>query len=39
VVAGFRLLDPLEVRLEVLLREEGGAVDPGQALAVLVAAQ
>ena len=38
VVARLRLLDPLQVGLEVLLREEGGAVDPGQHLAVLVAA-
>ena len=38
VVARLRLLDPLQVLLQVLLREEGGAVDPGQALAVLVAA-
>ncbi len=38
MVARFGLGDPLEVRLEVLLREEGGAVDPGQLLAVLVAA-
>ena len=38
VVARFGFLDPFEVRLEVLLREEGGAVDPGQLLAVLVAA-
>ena len=38
VVARFRLLDPLQVLLEVGLGEEGGAVDPGQLLAVLVAA-
>jgi hypothetical protein len=38
VIARFRLLDSLQVLLEVLLREEGGAVDAGQALAVLVAA-
>jgi hypothetical protein len=37
VVARFRLLDPLQVLLQVLLREEGGAVDPGQHLAALVA--
>ena len=38
MVARLRLLDPLQVRLEVLLREEGGAVDAGQHLAALVAA-
>ena len=38
VVARLRLLDPLQVPLEVLLREEGRPVDPGQHLAALVAA-
>ena len=33
VVAGARLLEPLQVLLEVLLREEGGAVDAGEHLA------
>src|SRR5204863_2824051 len=37
VVAFLGLLEPLQVRLQVLLREEGGAVDAGQALALLVA--
>ena len=36
VVAGLRLLDPLQVGLEVGLGEEGGAVDPGQHPAALV---
>ena len=38
MVALLRLLEPLEVRVEILLREERGAVDPGQLLVVLVAA-
>ena len=38
VVALARLLEPLEVRVEVGLREERGAVDPGQLRVVLVAA-
>ena len=38
VVARARLLEALEVLLEVLLREEGGAVDAGEHLAVGVAA-
>ena len=33
-----RLLQPLQVRVQVLLREERSAVDPGEHLAVLVAA-
>ena len=38
VVAPLRLLDPLEVLRELVLREEGGAVDAGQPLACGVAA-
>src|SRR5918912_1303060 len=38
VVAPLRLLDPLEVRVERLLRVEGGAVDPRQLRVPLVAA-
>ncbi len=38
VVAGARLLEPLEVRVEVGLRVERGAVDAGQLGVVLVAA-
>ena len=38
VVALARLLEPLEVRVEVGLRVERGAVDAGQLLVVLVAA-
>ena len=38
MVALARLLQPLEVRVEILLRVEGGAVDPGQLLVLLVAA-
>ena len=38
MVAGLRLLDPLQVLGQVVLGEEGGAVDPGQLLTVLVAA-
>ena len=38
VVARLRLLDPLQVGLELRLGEERGAVDPGQHLAALVAA-
>ena len=38
VVALPRLLEPLEVRVEIGLRVEGGAVDPGQLRVVLVAA-
>ena len=38
VVALACLLEPLEVRVEVALAEERGAVDPGQLLVALVAA-
>ena len=38
VVARLRLLEPLEIRVEVGLRVEGGAVDPGQLGVLLVAA-
>ena len=38
VVALARLLEPLEVRVEVRLRVERGAVDPRQLRVVLVAA-
>ena len=38
VVAAPRLLEPLEVRVEIRLRVEGGAVDPRQLRVVLVAA-
>ncbi len=38
MVASARLLEPLEVRVEVFLREEGRAVDPRQLRVVLVAA-
>ena len=38
VVAGARLLEPLEVRVEVGLGVEGGAVDPRELLVLLVAA-
>jgi len=38
VVAGTGLLETLEVRVEVLLAEERGAVDPGELRVVLVAA-
>jgi hypothetical protein len=38
VVAPLRFLEPLEVRVEVLLGVEGGAVDPRQLRVVLVAA-
>ena len=38
VVAALRLLDPLEVRVEVILVVEGGAVDPRELRVVLVAA-
>ena len=38
VVALPRLLEPREVRVEVVLGVEGRAVDPGQLLVVLVAA-
>ena len=37
VIARLRLLDPLEVSLEILGREERGPVDPGQHLPGLVA--
>src|SRR5712691_5423833 len=37
VVAAARLLEPLEVGVEIGLRVEGGPVDPGQLLRVLVA--
>ena len=39
VVARPRLLEPLEVRLEILLAEEGGAVDARQLRIPLVARQ
>ena len=38
VVALTRLFEPLEVRVEIGLRVEGGAVDAGQLRVVLVAA-
>ena len=38
VVARLRLLEPLEVGVEIGLRVEGGAVDPGQLRVLLVAA-
>ena len=38
VIARARLLEPLEVRVEVRLRVERGAVDAGQLRVVLVAA-
>ena len=38
MVAALRLLQPLEVRVEILLRVEGGAVDPRQLRVLLVAA-
>ena len=38
VVARARLLEPLEVRVEIVLRVERGAVDPGQLRVLLVAA-
>src|SRR5207342_1835238 len=38
VVARLRLLEPLEVRVEIGLRVEGGAVDPGQLRVLLVTA-
>ena len=38
VVAALRLLEPLDVRVEVGLREERRAVDPRQLRVVLVAA-
>ena len=38
VVALLRLLEPLEVGVEIGLGVEGGAVDPGQLRVVLVAA-
>src|SRR5438093_1108712 len=37
MVAGARLLKPLEVGVEARLRQERGPVDPGEHLAVLVA--
>ena len=38
VVAALRLLQPLEVRVEILLRVEGRAVDPRQLRVLLVTA-
>ena len=38
VVALLRLLEPLEMRVEIALLEESGAVDPGQLRVLLVAA-
>ena len=38
MVAPLRLLEPLQVRVEIGLREEGRAVDPRQLLVVLVSA-
>jgi hypothetical protein len=38
VVVRARLLEPLEIGVEVGLREERGAVDPGQLRVLLVAA-